>query len=90
MNPTSLGNLIKSGLLAIGVSSTILGYVSSEVWVAIGGVVLALGAAVWQAVALKTEKLINTVGELPEVAKVIVHEPDLAQAIPSTKVVSVV
>ena len=87
MNPTQVGNLIKSGLLAIGVSTTIVGYVSAEVWTAIGGVVIAVGAAIWQFASLKTTKIIEAAADSPEVAKVIVHDPELAKAVPSPKVV---
>lgn len=87
MNPTAVGNLIKSGLLALGVSGSILGYVSSEVWVAIGGVVLAVGAGIWQFVSLKTTKLIEAVAEEPVVKEIVVKDPGLALSIPNTKVV---
>ncbi len=87
MNPTQVGNLIRSGLLALGVSSSVLGYVSAEAWVAIGGAVVAVGTVIWQIVSSKTAKLIESVAADPAVAKVVVHDPELANTIPSTKVV---
>jgi len=87
MNATQVGNLIKSGLLALGVSSSVLGYVSAEVWVAVGGAVVAVGTVIWQIVANKTAKLIEAVAEAPEVKKVVVKSPALALSIPNIKVV---
>ena len=87
MNPTNMGNLIKSGLLALGVSSTILGYISAEMWAAIGGLVLTIGVAVWQFVSLKTTKIIEATASLPEVKEVSVNSAKLAISIPSNKVV---
>ena len=87
MNPTQVGNLIKSGLLAIGVSTTIVGYVSAEVWTAIGGVVIAISAAIWQFASLKTEKIIEATAAMPEVKEVSVNSAKLAISIPNTKVV---
>ena len=89
MNPTAVGNLLKSGLLALGVSSTILGYISAEVWAAIGGLVLTVGVAIWQFVSLRTAKLIAAAADSPEVVKVVVHDPVVAKAVPSRKVVPV-
>ena len=88
MNPTNIWNLIKSGLLALGVSSSVIGYISDEVGIAVGGAVIAIGAAIWQVIALKTTKLIEAVAKDPEVSKVVVHNPELAEAIPSPKVVA--
>jgi hypothetical protein len=89
MNPTNIGNLLKSGLLALGVSSTILGYISAEMWAAIGGLILTIGVAIWQFVSLKTTKLIEAVADEPVVAQVVVHDPEVAKAVPSPKVVPV-
>lgn len=87
MNPTAVGNLIKSGLLALGVSSTILGYISAEMWAAIGGLVLTIGVAIWQFISLRTAKLIEAVADEPVVKEVVVKDSELAMSIPSTKVV---
>lgn len=88
MNATQIGNLIKSGLLALGVSSSVLGYVSAEVWVAVGGAILAIGTVIWQIIASKTATLIATVADEPEVVKVVVDDEPLADSIPSRKVVA--
>ncbi len=88
MNPTQVGNLIKSALLALGVSSTIVGYVSAEVWVAIGGVVLAVGAAAWQWATLRTHKMIEAVAAEPQVKEISVNSAKLAISIPNNKVVA--
>lgn len=87
MNATQIGNLVKSGLLAIGVSSSVIGYISAEAWVAVGGAVLAVGTVIWQVVASKTAKLIEAVAGEPEVVKVVVADKELAKAVPSPKVV---
>ncbi len=86
MNPTQVGNIIKSGLLAIGVSSSLLGYISSEMWIAIGGATLAVGAGIWQFIALKTKNLIEATAAAPEVAQVVVRDPVLAATSVSGKV----
>lgn len=88
MNPTQVGNLIKSALLALGVSGTVLGYVSAEAWVAVGGAVVAVGTVIWQVVAGKTNKLIEAVAAEPVVGTIVVHDPAVAAAIPSPKVIS--
>lgn len=86
MNATQVGNLIKSGLLAVGVSSSVLGYVSAEAWMAVGGAVLAVGAVVWQVISTKTAKLISTVAASDDVIKVETTQA-IANADPSPKVV---
>lgn len=88
MNPTQIGNLIKSALLTLGVSSSVIGYVSAEAWIAVGGAVLAVGTVIWQVVASKTVALIEAVADEPEVVKVVVADKELAKAVPSPKVVS--
>jgi hypothetical protein len=87
MNATQVSDLIKQGLLALGVSSTVIGYFSDQVWVAIGGVVLAVGAAVWQFLMRSTPKLIDAVAAEPEVHKVVVS-PELVFSSNSAKVVA--
>ncbi len=49
---------------------------------------MAVGTVIWQIVASKTAKLIEAVATDPAVAKVEVHDPELAEAIPSRKVVA--
>jgi hypothetical protein len=87
MNPTQIANLLKSALLAMGVSGSVIAWVSDEVWLAVGSAVLAIGIAVWQVIASRTKKLIEAVAKEPEVVKVIVDDKELADAVPSHKVV---
>jgi hypothetical protein len=87
MNPTQIGNLIRSGLLALGVSSTVVGYFTTEVYTAIGGVVLAVASGVWMWVSNRTEKLIVAVADEPAVKEVVVPLK-LAATIKHPKVVS--
>ena len=88
MNPTQVGNLIKSGLMALGVSSSVLAWVSNEVWIAIGGLVLTVGIAIWQIVSLRAAALIASVADEPVVEEVVLKDKVLAKAIPSPKVVA--
>ena len=87
MNATQIGNAIKSMLIAAGVSGSFLGYISDDMWVAIGGFVLAVGAFIWQLVTHKTETLIKNVADSPLVAEVVVKSPATVSAVPSPKVV---
>lgn len=88
MNPTQVGNLIKSGLLALGVSSSVLAWVSNEVWIAIGGLVLTVGIAIWQIVSLRAAALIASVADEPVVEQVVLKDKVMAKEIPSSKVVA--
>lgn len=87
MNPTQLGNLIRSGLLALGVSSTVVGYFTTEVYTAVGGLVLAIGSGIWMYISNKTEKLIVAVAEEPSVKEIVVPLT-LAKIIKHPKVVA--
>ena len=87
MNPKQVWDGIRNLLLAAGVSGTVLSYISDEVGIAIGGLVLTVGIAVWQIVSSRTAKLIEEVAKDPEVAKVVVHDPFLADEIPTNKVI---
>jgi hypothetical protein len=88
MNPTQAGDLIKQCLLACGVSSTVIGYFTSEMWIAVGGLALTLAAAIWQFLARRTINLIKSLAKHPEVAQVIVTDPEIADEIPSPKVIA--
>lgn len=87
MNPKQVWDGIRNLLLAAGVSGTLLSYISDEVGVAIGGLVLTIGIAAWQLVSSRTAKLIEDAAKTPEVSKVVVHDPMLADAIPNLKVI---
>jgi len=89
VNATQVGDAIKAILLAFGVSSTVVGYITAEMWAAIGGFVLALGSFIWMLIAHKTEKLIVAVADDPAVAHVVMKDPKKAQDIPSNKVISI-
>jgi hypothetical protein len=87
MNPTQVGNLIKSLLMMAGVSTTILSYIGDEVFVALGAAAITIGIAVWQVVTSRTKDLILTVAKGPDVMEVVLHDEGLADEIPSDKVV---
>jgi len=89
MNPTQVGNTVKSLLITAGVSSSAIAWISDDVWVAVGLLVLSLGAAIWQWVQNKTKNLIVDLDKSPEVAGIVLHSTQLADSIPSPKVVSV-
>lgn len=88
MNPTQVGNLIKSGLMALGVSSSVLAWISNEVWIAIGGLVLTVGIAIWQIISLRAAALIASVADEPVVEQVVLKDKVMAKEIPSSKVVA--
>ena len=79
MNPKQVWDGIRNLLLAAGVSGTVLSYISDEVGIAIGGLVLTVGIAVWQIVSSRTAKLIEAVAAAPE--KKVEVEPHVAAAI---------
>lgn len=87
MNPKQTWDTIRNLLLAAGVSGTVLSYISDEVGIAIGGLVLTIGIAVWQVISSRTASLIEAVAKTPEVAKVVIHDPLLAASIPTPKVI---
>jgi len=55
---------------------------------AIGGLVLTVGIAIWQIVSLRAAALIASVADEPVVEEVVLKDKVLAKAIPSPKVVA--
>ena len=87
MNATQMGDAIKAILLGLGVSSTIVGYISADLWAAIGGFVLALGAFIWTLVAHKTANLVEAVAADPKVAQISVKDPQMIAKTTNNKVI---
>lgn len=78
MNAKQIADLVRSGLLAAGVSASILSYISDELWLALGTFILTVGVTVWQVVSGRLTTLLKTVEASPEVVKVVVTDPELA------------
>lgn len=74
----ALGGLVAKGYLTAEQFEQIVTYV-----VGIGGIVI---LAIWSVVSNTLKKMTETIAERPEI-KAIVAEPDLANSIPSEKVV---
>jgi len=81
MNSTQVGDILKAILLALGVSSTALGYFTAEMWAAIGGLIMTLVAFGWTLIAHKTDNLIVAVADDPAVVGVAVSDVKLAQKV---------
>ena len=81
MNAKQIGDLVRSLLLSLGVSSSVIAWFGDEVYVAVGSAILAVGVGIWQLVSSRLWKLLKTVEEDPEVVKVIVTNKDLADTL---------
>ena len=78
MNAKQAGDLFRSFLVMIGVSGSILGYISDEMLLAVGGFLVAMGGAVFQVFSSRLKGLLKTVEEAGVVENVIVKDETLA------------
>lgn len=87
MNSDQLGGIIRAVLMAFSGFALEHG-VTTDQWLAITGGAVAIATVGWSIYSNSTTKMIQTVAEKPEVAKVVTKEPGFAISIPSDKVVA--
>jgi hypothetical protein len=87
MNIDQLGGVIRSVMLLFSGWALEHGFTQDQ-YVAITGGVIAIVSVLWSLYSNSTNRMIQSVAEKPEVAKVITTEPGLAIQIPSDKVMA--
>lgn len=79
---------IRSLILALAGMAVAFGYMKDADWVSISSGVVALIGFVWSMYSNNTKNLVAQASRSDEVKKVIVSNDELADSIPSTKVVA--
>lgn len=87
MTSDQIGGIIRA-LMAAFAGYAFEHGVTQDQWLAITGGIVAIVAVSWSLYSNSTPKMIQTVADKPEVAKVVTREPGLAIQIPSDKVVA--
>lgn len=87
MNADQIGGIIRSILMAFSGWALEHGFTQDQ-WLAISGGVIAGVTVLWSYYSNSTKNLIVSVADSPQVHTVIVKDPELANEIPSPKVIS--